>query len=69
MDRTPYHSLVGTLNYIAIATRPDIAFVVGHLASVFDCYRLAHWDAAICVIHYLKGTHLFGFELGGSNRI
>ncbi len=69
MDHTPYRSLVGTLNYIAVATRPDIAFVVGRLASVFDCYRPAHWDAAIHVVRYLKGTRLFGLELGGSNRV
>jgi transposase InsO family protein len=69
MDRTPYRSLVGTLNYIAVATRPDIAFVVGRLASVFDCYRPAHWDAAVRVVRYLKGTRLLNLELGGSNKI
>jgi hypothetical protein len=69
MDRTPYRSLVGSLNYLAVATRPDIAFVVGRLATVFDCYRPEHWTAAIRVVRYLKGTRLFSLELGGSNPI
>ena len=69
MTRTPFCSLVGSLNYLAIATRPDIAFVIGHLATVFDCYRPEHWDAAICVVRYLKGTRLFYLELSGSNPI
>ena len=69
MEHTPYHSLVGSLNYLAVGTRPDIAFVVGRLATVFDCYRPDHWDAAIRVIRYLKGTRLLSLELGGSNPI
>ena len=69
MSRTPYRSLVGSLNYIAVATRPDIAFAVGRLATVFDCYRPEHWNAAIHVIRYLKGTRLMCLELGGSNPI
>jgi Reverse transcriptase (RNA-dependent DNA polymerase) len=69
MERTPYRSLVGTLNYLAVATRPDIAYAVGRLASVLDCYRPEHWDAAIRVVRYLKGTRLFCLRLGGSNSV
>jgi hypothetical protein len=69
IERTPYRSLVGTLNYLAVATRPDIAFSVGRLASVLDCYRPEHWDAAIRVVRYLKGTRLFSLMLGGQAPI
>jgi hypothetical protein len=64
---TPYRSLVGTLNYLAVATRPDIAFAVGRLSSVLDCYRPEHWEAAIRVVRYLKGTRLLSLKLGGNN--
>jgi hypothetical protein len=37
--------------------------------SVLDCYRTEHWDAAIRVVRYLKGTRLHTLELGGSHRI
>jgi hypothetical protein len=69
IQRTPYRSLIGTLNYLAVASRPDIAFAVGRLATVLDCYRTDHWDAAIRVVRYLKGTRLFRLELGGFNAI
>jgi hypothetical protein len=52
-----------------VATCPDIAFAVGHLMTVLDCYCLEHWDAAIHVVRYLKGTRLLSLNLGGSNPI
>jgi hypothetical protein len=68
-ERTPYRSLIGSLNYLAVGTRPDIAFAVGRLATVLDCYRSEHWDAAIRVVRYLKGTRNLSLELGGTNPI
>ena len=56
IERTPYRSLVGSLMYISVATRPDISFAVGRLSSFLDCYRLEHWNAALRVVRYLKGT-------------
>ena len=66
ITKTPYRELVGSLNYIAVATRPDISFAVGHLASVLDCYRLEHWAAGLRVLRYLKGTRLLRLTLGGT---
>ncbi len=67
--QTPYHALVGTLNYITVATHPDIAFAVGCLSLAIDCYTPDHWSAAIRVIHYLKGTRTMGLTLGGTNPL
>jgi hypothetical protein len=67
--RTPYCTLVGTLNYIAVGTHPDIAFAVGCLSSFMDCYMPEHWSAAICIVHYLKGMRTIGLTLGGTNPL
>jgi len=64
--RTPYRSLMGSLGYIAIGTRPDIAFAVSQLAGFLDCYRPEHWDAAIHILRYLKGSCTLALELGGT---
>jgi len=69
IERTPYHSLVGSLMYLAIVTRPDIAYAVGRLASFLDCYRPKHWTATICVLRYLKGTCSYSLTLGGQNSL
>jgi transposase InsO family protein len=69
MQRTPYRELVGSLNYLAVATRPDIAFAVGRLASFLDCYREEHWNAAIRVLRYVKGTRTLCLTLGGDHPL
>jgi len=63
---TPYRKLIGSLNYVAVATCPDIAFAVGRLASFLDCFREEHWSAAIRVLRYLKGTKSLSLVLGGT---
>ena len=67
--RTPYRSLVGSLMYIAVGTRPDISYAVGRLSSFLDCYTPEHWEAGIRVVRYLKGTRTLGLSLGGNNPI
>lgn len=67
IERTPYQSLIGSLMYISVATCPDISFAVGHLSSFLDCYHLKHWNAALHVVHYLKGTQSHSLVLGGKN--
>ena len=69
IEWTPYRSLIGSLNYLAVGTRPDIVYTVGRLASFLDCYRTEHWEAAVCVIRYLKGMHNLCLKLGGQNPI
>ena len=69
MDHTPYRALVGSLNYIVVATHPDIAFAVGRFAGFLDCYRPEHWSAAIRVLRYLKGTCSLCLSLGGTGSL
>jgi hypothetical protein len=64
-SRTPYRSYVGSLMYICRGSRPDIAYAVSRLASFLDCYRPEHWQAAIRVLRYLKGTRSLSLRLGG----
>jgi hypothetical protein len=52
--------------YVAVGTRPDIAYAVGHLAGFLDCYNFDHWRAAVRVLRYLKGTCTLGLVLGGA---
>ena len=51
----PYRSLVGALLYATI-TRPDIQVSVSILAQFCEDPGIAHWNAAIHVLRYLKAT-------------
>lgn len=55
-----YSSLVGSLMFLVIATRPDIGNAVRKLASFMSRPGEAHWVAAKQVLRYLKGTRTLG---------
>lgn len=52
----PYMSLIGSLMYAAICTRPDIMYAVGKLSQFNSCYTEHHWIAAKHVLRYLKAS-------------
>ncbi|KAM6543867.1 hypothetical protein CsatB_030554 [Cannabis sativa] len=56
MKVVPYASVVGSLMYAQVCTRPDIAFVVGVLGRYLSDPGLSHWKAAKKVMRYLQGT-------------
>ena len=51
-----YQQLIGSLMYLASATRPDIAYAVGYLARSMQSPTDADWINAKRVLRYLKGT-------------
>ena len=56
----PFRELVGSLMYLAVCTRPDIAYAVSNLSQFSNCYDKSHWTAAKRVLRYLKGTSSVG---------
>ena len=67
LAKLPYRSLIGQLLYPSLGSRPDICYVVRKLLEFLDCYRRSHWDAAIRVVCYLKGTQDLHLRLGGGD--
>lgn len=54
-DPERYRRLTGRLIYL-LATRPDLAYSVHILSQFMQSPREEHWNAAIKVVRYLKGT-------------
>ena len=51
-----YRELVGALMFLAISTRPDLAFAVHHLTRFGNCYTKDHFAAAMRVAQYAHST-------------
>ena len=62
VDATSYQSMVGSLLYAAIATRPDIAQAVGVFSKFCANPTQNHLTAAKRILRYLKATAYLGLS-------
>ena len=56
MDLLPYRSAIGSLMYLAVCTRPDIASAISNLGRFNANPGQAHKEGVLHVMRYLKGT-------------
>ena len=56
MKAVPYASVVGSLMYEMLCTRPDICFAVGMVSRYQSNPGQEHWTAVKHIIKYLKRT-------------
>lgn len=59
-EEVPYRKAVGSLMYLGMVTRPDIAFSISVLSQVLDKPTKRHWCLVKKVLKYLKGTSRWG---------
>ena len=52
----PYREIVGSLMYLMISTRPDIAYAVGQLSMFLNNAGPEHHAAALHLLRYCKGS-------------
>ncbi|XP_021734043.1 uncharacterized protein LOC110700750 [Chenopodium quinoa] len=67
-DPESYRRLVGRLIYLPV-TRPDLAYSVHILSQSMHKPRIEHWEAALRVVRYLKGTPGQGILLSGDSDL
>ena len=56
MTLVPYASAVGSLMYVMVCTRPDIAHAVGVVSRYMANPGKEHWEAVKLLLRYLRGT-------------
>lgn len=57
-----YRSLVAKLLYASTTVRLDIEYIVRELVRYLENPKQKHWDTALNVVRYLKGTKLDGIR-------
>ena len=64
-----YATMIGSLMYLALGTRPDICYAVNKLAQYTANPKPIHWTAVKRVFRYLKGTRDHYLAYGGSQDL
>jgi hypothetical protein len=67
--RQPYRELVGSLMYLMVCTRPDIAFAISQLSRYTSNHGSGHWSALMHVIRYVKGSKGLGVTYRGNTQL
>jgi len=60
-----YQSMVGSLMYLMVATRPDLGYAVGAVSQFAASPDEEHLAAAKRILRYVKGTAGYQLTLGG----
>jgi hypothetical protein len=66
IDQLRYSQIIGSLMYLASATRLDISFVTSKLSRFTSNPRNAHWCALERVMRYLRGAQPMDFTILGT---
>jgi len=62
---TRYQAIIGSLQWLATCTRPNIAFATSFLARSVSDPKESHWRMAVAVVAYLANTRTMGIEIEG----
>lgn len=67
--RTRFQTVIGSLLYLMLGTRPDIAFAVTKLAQHSANPSEDHLEKALYICRYLQGTRDYKLEFDGSSGL
>lgn len=67
-DPTKYRRLVGRLIYLTV-TRPNFVYSVQTLSQFMHEPQRPHWDAAMRVLRYIKGTPSQGLLFSSTDNL
>ncbi|KAL2248429.1 UNVERIFIED_CONTAM: Retrovirus-related Pol polyprotein from transposon TNT 1-94 [Sesamum indicum] len=56
MDKIPYSNVIGSIMYLMVCTRPDIAYAISCLSRYMLNPGTPHWEALKHLLRYLRGT-------------
>ena len=60
MSHVAYASVVGSLMYAMVCTKPDLTQAISVVSRYMGNHRKEHWQVVKCILRYLKGTTNIG---------
>nr|GFA46938.1 hypothetical protein [Tanacetum cinerariifolium] len=71
MSKVPYANAVGSLMYLMVCTRPNIAYAVSIVSRYLANPGKSHWEAVKWILKYLRGTANVGliYETNRNNHM
>jgi hypothetical protein len=67
-DLKLYQEIIGSLNHLAVFSRPDISNAISQLSQFLQDPMKTHMKAARHILRYLKGTRHFCITYGGAEQ-
>ena len=67
-QKFPIREAIGSLNYLATATRPDLAYCISFLSQFMESSDEAIWGLLKKALRYLKNTLNLSLVLGGTDQ-
>lgn len=64
----PFREAIGNLMFLAIVSRPDLAYAVGYVSRFLSRYSHEHWQAVKRILRYLKSTTRVGIVYRGNHN-
>jgi hypothetical protein len=62
----PYQELLGSLLFLTVCTRPELAYPISYLAKFASKYNQKAIDGLLRVLHYANNTKYYSLNLGGA---
>lgn len=68
IQKFPFREAVGSLMYLAVATRPDISFAISCVSRHLDNPQTGHINAVKRILKYILGTMDYGIQFNFINN-
>ncbi|KAL2237273.1 UNVERIFIED_CONTAM: Retrovirus-related Pol polyprotein from transposon TNT 1-94, partial [Sesamum indicum] len=62
MEKVPYSNVIGSIMFLMICTRPDIAYAISCLSRYMSNPGPPHWEALKWLLKYLHGSENIGIR-------
>jgi hypothetical protein len=68
MSRVPYSSVVGSLMYVMVCSRPDLSYAMSLVSRYMANLGKEHWTVVQWIFRYLCGTSKACLKIGRTGK-